>query len=120
MSPTTPPDAKPRCCARIYFKHKACSRTGKVDRDGKWYCGTHDPVAIKKAAEDRHARYKAAHEERMREIRLQQAAPDLLEALEGITEYASVFLKDHSFGSPAHQRFVKACAAIAKAKGEQP
>ncbi len=35
-----------KCCKRIetgWFTDKACIRTAKVERNGKWYCLTHDP-----------------------------------------------------------------------------
>jgi hypothetical protein len=40
-----------RCMETIYrgpWDHSSrCSRKGKVERDGKRYCGQHDPVAVK-------------------------------------------------------------------------
>jgi uncharacterized Zn finger protein (UPF0148 family) len=42
--------------------HRRCGNSGKVQRGGKWYCGTHDPEA-KRAREERraeqHARQRA-------------------------------------------------------------
>lgn len=36
-----------RCSARVHddfgVSFHGCSRTGKVQRDGKWWCKTHDP-----------------------------------------------------------------------------
>ena len=39
-----------RCCKtwRKEWITKQCSRNGKVERDGKWYCTQHDPVEVKK------------------------------------------------------------------------
>lgn len=40
-----------KCCARIYssgaFSGHICGKKAKVERDGKNYCGTHDPVRLK-------------------------------------------------------------------------
>lgn len=44
-----------RCCEMIYrqsYRHQ-CPKSGKIERDGKWYCGTHDPVRIKEKREER-------------------------------------------------------------------
>ena len=30
-----------------------CSRVGRVERDGKWYCSQHDPCYVKKRREQR-------------------------------------------------------------------
>lgn len=38
----------------------SCRRRAKVEREGKWYCGTHDPVAVE---ERRQQRESARHQE---------------------------------------------------------
>lgn len=40
------------------FSSHPCSATGKVERNGKWYCGRHDPVAIKTLYDKREAKRK--------------------------------------------------------------
>lgn len=45
-----------RCTTRVYagsFSGHPCSKPAKVERAGKWYCGTHDPVRVaeKRAAQ---------------------------------------------------------------------
>jgi hypothetical protein len=106
--------SKHKCCAKIWDsiwrKHKPCSRFGKLEREGKWYCATHDPVAIKIADEKRNAKFKEELKERMRIHRLHAAAPDLLEALESIVECL-----EYSDDAPACMDMAR--AAIAKAKG---
>ena len=41
---------KKTCCFKVYsvgsFYGKVCVNKAKVERVGKWYCGTHDPVAV--------------------------------------------------------------------------
>lgn len=50
--------AKERCVARVYsgssFGGHSCQRPSKVERNGKWYCGIHDPeyVAAKRATQE--------------------------------------------------------------------
>lgn len=39
------------CCGRSYAGYKfgrsgTCGKKAKFERDGKWYCGIHDPVAV--------------------------------------------------------------------------
>ena len=34
---------KTRCIARLAYDLYPCSKPGKVARDGRWYCGIHDP-----------------------------------------------------------------------------
>ena len=36
-----------------------CGRPAKVERDGSWYCGTHDPVKRKEREDRRQARWDA-------------------------------------------------------------
>jgi len=66
-----------------------CSRNGSIERDGKWYCKTHDPVAI--AERDRLAREKskAALEAHRKASALRAAAPALYEALKHVKAHAS-------------------------------
>lgn len=39
-----------QCQKHIYdggsFRGYSCSRKGKVERNGRWYCNQHDPVAV--------------------------------------------------------------------------
>ena len=43
-----------------YFRYYPCGKPGKIEYNGKWYCGVHDP--IKKEAK-RAERYKKLIEE---------------------------------------------------------
>ncbi len=57
-------ELKHTCCARVqknYLFH-LCGKTAKFERDNKWYCGMHDPIAV--AA--KYAKRKEAHEENLR------------------------------------------------------
>ena len=88
-----------RCQEHIFdgggrYRHQ-CTYKGKVERDGKWYCGIHDPVARaerdKRQREKRHRQWQemnaladereAQHYENERKL---AAFPALVEALESI------------------------------------
>ena len=56
-------------CSEIVFGSDAfhqhgCPNTGKIERDGKFYCGTHDPVAVKAKLKARDEKWDREHEER--------------------------------------------------------
>jgi hypothetical protein len=109
---------KQACCEKIWrgfgFDPKPCGRTAKVERDGKPFCGMHDPVARKKKQAARDAVFYKNMKEKARVNRIRHAAPDLLEALQAL--YGAV---DSCVElTPAVMQ--KARAAIAKATGEQP
>ena len=51
---------KQRCCNTKWTYggyRRTCTKTAKVERDGKWYCGIHDPVARAEKAAARHANW---------------------------------------------------------------
>lgn len=69
-------ETKVRCSEHIYshpFGGHSCTRTGKVERNGKWYCNQHDPVAAAEKWNARHAAWQSDMIERRR-IEAQQAA----------------------------------------------
>lgn len=110
---------KMKCCARVYPAEmrfpspRPCHRNASIERDGKWYCGTHDPV--KKAERSRLSQQKWDKQsaERMRDLRLKLAAPELLEAL--VALYESI----DSCVELTPDALRQARAAIKKATGEE-
>lgn len=52
--------AKHECSGKVYdgLRYHICSRNATVECDGKWYCPSHDPKAIKKRQEKSEAKYK--------------------------------------------------------------
>ena len=44
-----------------------CQRSGKVQRDGKWYCGTHDPERIAAKQRKKREQWKS-EDEKQREL----------------------------------------------------
>lgn len=63
-------NARPRCEGECYesFGNAGhfyrCSNLAKVQRDGKWYCGIHDPEAIRRKQERRDAKIREREEAR--------------------------------------------------------
>jgi hypothetical protein len=51
------------CCAMVYtggtFRGHVCGRRAKVVRDGKHYCGTHDPERLKAVRDANSAKWQA-------------------------------------------------------------
>ena len=41
-----------------------CKNPTKVEIDGKWYCGTHDPVKVQERRDKRNELYNAEYETR--------------------------------------------------------
>ncbi len=82
-----------------------CGKTAKVERDWKWYCGIHDPVAVDARGEKYRAKSGAKWAERAAQWNLERAAPEMKAALE--------FIRDNS-GDPVMENVAR--AAIAKAE----
>jgi uncharacterized Zn finger protein (UPF0148 family) len=74
-----------RCCAEVWkgWRYEPCANNSKVERDGKFYCGVHDPVKVaeRQARHDRArlAQRKAEAYEATRQLRARKAL-SLLEA----------------------------------------
>ena len=123
------------CCASVSpgtysFRHSKCSKTAKYERDGKWYCGTHDPVAIKARDDARNEKWRieraenkaqANEKDATEKLQAHKAAcfDELLEALKVFVEYESAMEdRDDINGMLIYNKFsALARAAIAKATG---
>lgn len=76
-----------KCCESVYdpgrFRPRGCSKNATVERDGKPYCGLHDPDRVEAKRAERHAkldRQWAAE----RAAKQQEAERQELERLSGI------------------------------------
>lgn len=105
------------CCAKVAkgsdgwrTRYAQCTKPGKVERDGKWYCGQHDPHAKEARYQKTRDRWAAETREEGRKARLAAAAPALLEALELVWD---TYGMDPSVDSAIWQTVQ---AAIGKAK----
>lgn len=65
------------CSKRVWndesYDYFQCSFKGKVERDGKWYCGTHDPEAVVERRKKRGEKWAAENEESSRIYRRRAA-----------------------------------------------
>jgi len=130
------------CSARTWpegsFHSYPCRKRASIERDGKWYCGIHDPVAKAEKQAARDAKWQTkwearkarqAAEEQQANVAAKWAAvgPRLLEALrvaEDRLRYVSGIFNDPNFIDRYGdgERFLKAAdearAAIKEATGE--
>jgi hypothetical protein len=116
-------ETKHTCCGQIPKESgwlrtwKDCGKTANAERDGKWYCGIHDPVRRKEKNDATYARWREESHARIKAERIRDAAPDLLAALQkSIGIISAMGLPDEvtdNVLSEAH-------SAIAKAMGDKP
>lgn len=123
-----------KCSERVFegFHSHQCSKSGKIERDGKWYCGTHDPVRIKEKREERDRKWsekfraqRSAREQREKDEAEQKRRsdlfPELLEALEKLLGmFESEIHNEYDGTSALESRLAEADearAAITKARG---
>lgn len=64
-----------------------CNKRASYERDGKWYCGTHDPVRVKAKREERDAKWNEKWKAESARNRLRDAAPDMEKLLRRIGCY---------------------------------
>lgn len=128
---------KNKCCASIYsagtYRHYQCSKGAKYEHEGKHYCGTHHPPAVRAKADSRRAKFDAEMQ-RKTDLRVEAIAqaneaehradcyPVLLAALKEAVECGMVPTSSASDGGASkYSRQVHAAdmirAAIAKAEG---
>lgn len=83
---STEKPVKPQCCGYVWngYTDIQCPKSGKIKRQGTWYCALHDPVARKAKREVLDAKRKAIRDtERIAmeaDQRMREAYPLLLEA----------------------------------------
>ena len=100
----------------VWSRHTyACGKTAKVERDGKWYCGIHDPVRVAAKRAERDAEYARKCTERSAKWSMERAAPDLLAALKAVVHRTE--LGTALFHKLTEENAEQALAAIAKAEG---
>jgi hypothetical protein len=106
------------------FHGYQCSKNATVERDGKKYCGIHDPVKVKarraKNAGIAEAKYQLESSKR----RIEYLGPALLAMLERILpDWEHCAIEGDDENDPVCQDRIKlrdeAKALIAKAKGEK-
>ena len=82
-----------KCSARTrgdVWRDYPCSKNAKVYRDGKWYCGIHDPVKVAEREAKRSAAYqkKQAFRQKMswRRARRDKFHSECVKAIEAIAK----------------------------------
>lgn len=129
-------DEKPakgtQCCVRVHsklsYRGKPCGKAAKVVRDGKPYCGMHDPVQVKARREKSYLEWKEredansaasakAEAERAERDRRAGCFDDLLAALAVMT--GLVRLKYGNIDADVWGEVAKAEEAITKARGRE-
>ncbi|KKK46706.1 hypothetical protein LCGC14_3162570 [marine sediment metagenome] len=115
--------AEEMCSKRFpgnFGRGSPCSRKAKVFRDGKGFCGLHDPEVVAARRAKQYAKWEAEWKRWAKERRLQpihEAAEDLLAALEDLREeWGCWCIAGDNHLPPC----LAAQAAVAKAKGEKP
>ena len=106
-----------QCCKRVYGHGRTfgsmCSKPGKVEIGGNWYCATHDPAAVQRRTEKWRKEYDAKRAIERKKWALESAAPALLESLEAV-----IAVYDASGGAPAPVTIERYRALVKKARGE--
>ena len=64
---------------RGWGTHSDCLYPGKVERDGMWYCGIHDPARLEKRDAEYRARIAADNEARGRAVLIAQLKESVVE-----------------------------------------
>ena len=70
-----------------------CSRVGRVERDGKWYCSQHDPCYVKKRREQRQVenqqqlKHQRIYSQVDMDAALRRAKVEVLEELSEVLTY---------------------------------
>ena len=67
-----------------------CGKNAKVERNGKWYCGIHDPIKIKERDDNKMVEYKERVQIRKNERRRQTAEHNYCKNLS--TEYLEIHI----------------------------
>jgi len=107
-----------KCCEQVYsgspYFPYTCGKTAKVERDGKHYCGIHDPVRRAEKQREKREAWDAEYEAKKQKLAKEKAEadeqkrragcfPDLLEALKEARRIVADSLEafgecDHSVG----------------------
>lgn len=117
---------KHKCCGQVYVPQsfhsfRPCDKSAKIERNGKWYCGLHDPEAKKARRAANDAKYSEKSKKNHAAWVLQCAAPDLLAACKlSQSTMRRQFVEGNapdSWGDDEHAAFTALSAAIARAEG---
>ncbi len=117
---------KKRCSEIVFganaFHQHACSNTGKIERDGKFYCGIHDPIAVTARMNARNKKWDRewAEEDAARERNKTlspETARELIEAFEISIQYMPTD-DEPGYVKEAYREARECRKTLSKAKGE--
>lgn len=122
-------EVKNQCCGRVagQWRSHQCSRNGKLEHDGKFYCGLHHPPTVLAKRDAQSAAWAKEWEEKRIASAAVEAAkaeverrageyPSLLAALQTLVSELREAGHDGYHSEPVHSRDVEAArAAIARA-----
>lgn len=101
----------------VWGGRRQCTNRGKVEREGKPYCGQHDPVAREARLQKTLDRYRAEDLERAKRNALHAAAPRMLDLF---SELICVLRTDDDLWTSL-QPLASACEEVLQqARGERP
>lgn len=100
------------------WNRKPCANPAKVERNGKFYCGVHDPVRLAKLRSKQDAIYADRFEARNKKHQIERAAPELLAALQALDDACCADLEDRENRITFRKALISGRVAIAKALGE--
>jgi len=106
-----PKDAK--CCKRVLspsgFVGHRCGKRAKVERNGKFYCGIHDPVAVQAKRDARNAKWDAQREASERQY---ERHARIRAARDAVVSMAQLAARQHATWDDV----ARAVAALARAE----
>lgn len=118
-----------RCCKQLFgtrfgYRGAPCSKKATAVRDGKWYCGIHDPEKVAERKKLQKEKWSAKAKINAERWRLQCAAPDLLAALQALVSQILDYERVNNLSPNPGRNYCwdnteRAVAAIAKATGER-
>lgn len=120
---TTANAATPEVCIhRIWkdFHHYQCGKKAKANRNGKPYCGTHDPVKRAEKVAKRTAAFDVQWAASEKKRWLEASAPQLLEALKELVKARWMVSVDWAPTADYDAVMDKANEAIKTAEGSKP
>ena len=99
---------KMKCAAQVWpndrWPHShPCRRVASVERDGKWWCKTHDPKAVAARSQAQADKYNAETQTVAERYRRAAAYTELVTALEALIEEVDRDQRSDGWSTPARE-----------------
>lgn len=101
---------KHTCTTLVYsswsIRWGGCGKPAKVERNGRWYCGIHDPVKLAAKRAERDAKYERWATRREWDLKLQSLREDIVYAvlLHGDVDAAVAAYRAHEAHKPEDEK----------------